>query len=226
MQWIKERMWYRMFIRCAAHKLEEIVIQNPSKPLNCSLAADGVWDKKSSVLCLGNLILHATFFLRDCRGKKRFGTDPEICWMWSLFEGWENMSFGSRGLFQRKRARTNETRLRSTHTCPAATAATHPLFLPRVHTLSAELWAARPAVSRIWKPLPKTPETSTFAFANLSVGAQSRFLSIVSRASWRPDWRISPRVKLVKIAKQSRFRSFLRPVAARLTRCSSGSTLH
>lgn len=76
--------------------------------------------------------------LRNCRGKKWFGTGPTICSMWSLFEGWENMSFRSRGLFQRKRVRTNGRLWRST--LPASFPHPPPSpFLPfSIHILTSE----------------------------------------------------------------------------------------
>lgn len=122
------------------------------------------------------------FFLRDCRGKKCFGKNPEICWMWSLFEGWENMSFRSRGLFQRKRARTNERLLRSPGTCPPTTT---PSFHVSTHSLPSS--ALRCATCRLphLEPLPNT-RNFYFCVRELSVSAHLCVLLIVSRDSWGP----------------------------------------
>lgn len=132
--------------------------------------------------------------------------------MWSLFEGWENMSFRSRGLFQRKRVRTNERPLRST--LPASFPP--PLFHPHTH-----YWT-RPAACHIWtrfstgtnfnstqrKKKKQNKTLQAFLRAARPSGWTRASLLIVSKRFSKSTWRlrVSPSELFhMSIGKQSWF---------------------
>lgn len=152
--------------------------------LNCSQAADGVWDKKSSVLCLRNLILHAAFW-ETAGGKSGLAKTLRSVECGVCLRGEKICHYGV-VVYSNVRERA-----------PMRDSTLHP-YLPHHHPLPsmrphAHCRALSCSTCRLphLEPLPNT-RNSYFCVRELSVSAHLCFVLLVSKRVLQTHWCIFP----------------------------------